>query len=119
MDATEGKERRLILEFRSGVNQLADEQDRRKGIPRDQRVCKLCRTGIEDEFHVLGECGAYRDIREQWRHTIAVPNTYTGGQLVKELLICDNPRKCRAAGKYLRRVMERRELEIKWGIEEL
>ena len=119
LDITEGRARRLILEFRSGVNQLADELDRRKGIPREQLLCELCRVTIEDELHVLEECKSYRDIREQWIRTIAIPSTYTRGQLLKEFLNCDNPKRCRAAGKYLKRLMERRELEIKRGNEAL
>ena len=97
------------------MNQLADEMDRRRGIPKEQRLCKLCRTTVEDELHVLEECTSYKDIREEWMRTIAIPNTFSKGQLLKEFLNCVNPTRCRAAAKYLKKLTERRSLEIKRG----
>ena len=53
-----------IVEIRSGVNQFEDEQGRRKKIPKEQRLCKICGKETENEEHVLLKCTLYRDIRE-------------------------------------------------------
>ena len=32
-------------------------------IPREQRLCKVCISDIEDEYHFVLQCNAYSDLR--------------------------------------------------------
>ena len=38
--------------------------------PPDQRICPLCKTGLEDEEHFLMNCIAYRDPRRDLFNTL-------------------------------------------------
>ena len=59
--------RRCLAKFRTTSANLEIEIGRRHGIPREDRLCKLCgRTNliyVEDEYHVLLECPSYNTIR--------------------------------------------------------
>ena len=48
------------------MNDLEVEMGRRKGLVRAQRTCQVCGM-VEDEAHVLCECGIYEDIRRKWK----------------------------------------------------
>ena len=60
--------RRYLAKFRTSNVSLEIEIGRRHGVPREDRLCKLCgeynRNFIEDEFHVLLECHSYSEIRK-------------------------------------------------------
>ena len=57
-------ERSLTAQFRMGILPLEVETRRFHGVKLENRVCKLCTTGlIEDEFHFLFVCPLYDDIR--------------------------------------------------------
>ena len=36
------------------------------GIPRDERLCKLCGLNEEDEKHFLLNCPVYKSLREKY-----------------------------------------------------
>jgi len=75
LDVLEGQKRRQVVEIRSGVNQLEDEQGRRKRVPKEERVCKVCGNGIENEEHLLLVCPLYQDIRTAWKKDIGVQDS--------------------------------------------
>ena len=50
------KLRRLITQIRLYCHCLPVEYLRRKGVPRQNRICTLCDKAIGSEFHVLAEC---------------------------------------------------------------
>ncbi|KAG6886366.1 hypothetical protein C0992_004366 [Termitomyces sp. T32_za158] len=54
------------------------DQRRPHGVPRPQRLCRLCRGGVEDEAHALIGCNALllRDCRLLFRTRLAQVNNY-------------------------------------------
>jgi hypothetical protein len=49
--------RRYITQIRTSNHPFPIETLRKKGIPRDQRVCHMCKSGcIGSEFHLLFQC---------------------------------------------------------------
>ena len=56
------KGRRLLSRLRSVTNNLRIETGRYEGRPVDDRICKSCNEGIEDEDHFLNKCNAYEEI---------------------------------------------------------
>ena len=64
--------------YRLSDHNLAIEQGRRKNpkIPRDLRICPLCRDEVENETHFLLICNAYSDRNDffDWISNNHVPN---------------------------------------------
>ena len=61
-----------ILRFRMGSHLLPIEQGRHLRLPRHRRVCRLCHTGaLGDERHMLLECPALADLRDEFSPFIA------------------------------------------------
>ena len=54
-----------ITRWRLSNHDLKIEKDRRRDIPRDQRICDLCEV-LEDEEHVIFRCPRYDEIRERY-----------------------------------------------------
>ena len=62
-----------IFRFRMGSHLLPIEQGRHINLPRNRRVCRLCRTGaLGDERHMLLECSALADLRQQYSTLIYI-----------------------------------------------
>ena len=60
-----------LQRFRLGAHDLRVVTDRGK-CARAARVCQRCEGGqVEDEFHMVFECSAYRDIRSRFRPLFA------------------------------------------------
>ena len=53
-----------ITRWRLSNHDLKIETDRRRDIPREQRICDLCEV-LEDEEHVIFVCPRYNEIRER------------------------------------------------------
>ena len=62
--------RKVLTRLRCGVNELRIHTGRFDGLEVDQRVCRLCADGIEDERHFLLTCEQYQDGRVQLWQTI-------------------------------------------------
>ena len=61
-----------ILRFRMGSHLLPIEQGRHLRLPCHRRVCRLCHTGaLGDERHMLLECPALADLRDEFSPLIA------------------------------------------------
>ena len=43
---------RGVLDLRGGANDLEIDRGRQEKKPRAERICKICKDGVEDEFHV-------------------------------------------------------------------
>ena len=52
-----------MAQFRCGVLQLSVETGSFCNFVPDQRICHLCDTGIEDEFHFLCICPIYHNLK--------------------------------------------------------
>lgn len=59
------KTRSLFTKLRLGVLPLEVEIGRRRGLPREERLCKLCNhNAVEDEIHFIFECPALKNQRD-------------------------------------------------------
>lgn len=56
-----------LLRFRLNAHSLRVATGRWQHLPRPQRVCERCTSGlVEDEFHMIFECPAYDCVRERF-----------------------------------------------------
>ena len=53
----------IITRWHLSSHSLFIETGRYDNIPRDQRICKICQIGVEDEYHVFFICSLYSTIR--------------------------------------------------------
>ena len=60
------KFRNAYVRFRTSSHQLIIEHGRYINIERNERLCHLCKTSIEDEYHFLLVCSCYEDLRETY-----------------------------------------------------
>lgn len=59
------KNRSLLCKLRLGTLDLEIEKGRRRNIPREERVCKLCTSGnVEDEVHFILNCPKLANTRD-------------------------------------------------------
>ena len=72
------KQRVAFTKYRLSDHTLQIENGRRKNpkIPRELRICPICRVEVENEIHFLLKCEAYLDREEflNWITTSHVPN---------------------------------------------
>ena len=55
-----------VTKLRTSNHSLMIEKGRWRGVPKEQRLCKVCECNeIEDEIHFLMECSAYRGLRQK------------------------------------------------------
>ena len=65
------RKRSLLAQFRMGILPIALETGRFKGLPIEERTCKLCEMKEkEDEMHVLCSCNLYHSIRNSMYDSI-------------------------------------------------
>ena len=57
------KHRSAFAKFRCGVAPIRLETGRYENIPEQERVCPYCNVFVEDEFHVMLNCGLYENER--------------------------------------------------------
>ena len=60
------KLRKALVQIRTRNNRLPIETGRWQQIPRDERICFLCKANIGDEFHFILECKELNDVRKQY-----------------------------------------------------
>lgn len=53
----------MITRWRLSSHNLSVESGRHYGIPRDQRICPICNTEVENEHHAIFICVLYTEIR--------------------------------------------------------
>ena len=58
-------ERRVLTKFRVSAHNLEIEKGRYIGVKTEDRICKLCNTGVEDETHFLLQCPVLENKRTQ------------------------------------------------------
>ena len=61
-------DRKAFASFRCSATPLLIETGRYSNnqyLPVERRICKICNSGVEDEFHVLMSCQLYEDIRDE------------------------------------------------------
>ena len=58
------RQRRMLAKLRGGVAELRIETGRWRGLPREERVCKNCRSGeVEDAEHLVMRCELVKEER--------------------------------------------------------
>ncbi|MCO5594472.1 hypothetical protein L7F22_048502 [Adiantum nelumboides] len=55
-----------IGQLRVSSHQLAIKSGTASGIPREERICQLCRAEVESEEHQVIRCPAYSELRAQY-----------------------------------------------------
>ena len=68
-------ERRVLTKFRVSAHNLEIEKGRYIGVKTEDRICKLCNTGVEDETHFLLQCPVLENKRTQIINNIKNMNT--------------------------------------------
>ena len=59
------KARNEISKFQCSANKLLVDRGRYQNVERNRRICKNCNKNmVEDEYHFLLACPAYRDLRK-------------------------------------------------------
>ena len=76
------KQRQALTKLRIGNHRLEIELGRHKNIKAADRICKICKDGVEDETHFLVKCKKFENIRKPYLETI-----YT---LCPNLKTCNN-----------------------------
>ncbi len=55
-----------MVKFRAGVLRLRNNVCRWQNIEVCERNCPVCKTDLEDEYHFLLKCPAYKDLRDRF-----------------------------------------------------
>ena len=63
--------RTTLTRLRTGCTCLALDTGRFENIPRENRICPLCKSGLEDAKHLLFECKYKMKSRTNLEHTLA------------------------------------------------
>ncbi|MCO5570832.1 hypothetical protein L7F22_024560 [Adiantum nelumboides] len=58
--------RASIFQLRVSSHQLEIESGRARGIPREERTCRIRLTEVESEEHFVTRCPAYTELRERY-----------------------------------------------------
>ena len=58
--------RHALAQIRTGHHSLEIEKGRYINIPRNQMLCKVCSSNIEDEYHFVLCCNVYDDLRDMY-----------------------------------------------------
>ena len=59
------RERCIMAKFRCRNHNLPIESGCRRGIPRNLRICDLCKKDIGDEFHYIFNCSHFTNLRNK------------------------------------------------------
>ena len=60
------KFRRVLAQFRVSAHGLEIEKGRYSGTARTERICKLGKLSIEDEYHFVLICDIFKDLRVKY-----------------------------------------------------
>ena len=99
LDELNFEERKNVSKLRCSDHALEINKGRHKNIPREQRLCKLCREEVvESEEHFLYNCSFYDNIKNDC--TFLTPETIFKDENIHKL------------GKYLMRAFQKRKLNL-------
>jgi hypothetical protein len=94
--------KQILTRLRTGNSFLEIEQGRHKNIPRERRVCPVCKERTEDEKHFLVECKSYKNERRQLYYETETKPEETGNDEEKVVWILNPTKeKQRAVKKFL------------------
>ena len=82
--------RSIFSQFRIGILPLEIESGRYTRKSLDERICKLCKTDIEDEIHFLCNCISLVDIRMKYLQKLNIANTLQTIDIFCQIMNHDN-----------------------------
>ena len=107
----------VLARFRISNHSLAVETGRYEGLPRNQRICKICEKVhknycIEDELHFVTICPAYHHLRVEHLNCIV---TYRGPveNIFLKIMMSKDPSVIKSFGLYLLKAIKHRQLILK------
>ena len=80
------KFRRILAQFRVSAHSLEIERGRYSGVARTDRICKICQSSTEDEYHFVFICDIYKDLRVKYlpREYIISPSVFKFNKLFSD-----------------------------------
>jgi hypothetical protein len=100
------KGRTLMARLRSGTSDLVIETGRYENKKRKERICRLCRKGVEDEGHFLINSEFYKEIRKECLTNLELKE---GDPKIKDVLLgSGNSEEIREAIKFIKRAFAKR-----------
>jgi hypothetical protein len=77
--------------MRLSAHNLSIEKGRHMSIPRHERFCNICKTGvIEDEFHFLFHCQKYSHHREILERNLLIFSPRSQISNIQKVKLCFN-----------------------------
>ena len=100
--------RSLLAQFRCGILPIEVELGRFRNIDLENRICPMCHSDVEDEFHLLSLCNVYDDLRTvlYTKTSNLYPDFDSFDDVEKFMFINDNMQT--ALSKFLYSAMKRR-----------
>ena len=104
--------RSVLAQFRAGILPLAIETGRFRNLDVEQRVCLICPSEIEDEFHFLMSCPNYAELRINMFTKILSEYDYFNDMEDIEKFIFLNSNCQLEVGKFLVAAWEKRKMTL-------
>lgn len=99
--------RKLICKFRTSDHPLAIESGRYKNIPRDQRLCNLCKV-LEDEAHFFLSCQTNKNLRCELFDDFDIDVKDSSINKLNKILNPNTFQQVKSLGTFIRRSLELR-----------
>ena len=102
------KHRILLTKLRISDQNLQIEKGRhtRPYTRAEERVCLICKKGVEDEFHFVSICEAYNDLRQKFSQNFK--QTITTENEIFKRVINPSAKTAGMAAKYVNDCLKRR-----------
>jgi hypothetical protein len=100
------EDREAMTKIRISAHDLEIERGRYAGLPREERLCKICGT-IEDEFHFLNNCTLYAQPRDSLKRSIDEPLP------ISSLFLANDQHSMRKLAKYIKECINLRNQAVK------
>ena len=110
LDWLRGEELRGVLDLRGGANDLEIDRGRQEKKPRAERICKVCKDGVEDEVHVVAKCNAYQEQRRVVQEKLSLREPLLGMEQFVEMFGSNekNKKQWRVIGRFVVAILSRR-----------
>ena len=104
------RHKRTLSQFRCGTASLRIETGRYEGLPLNERVCHNCPGIVEDELHVITNCPAYHDLRNELYHYCILNNEnfMTISDIDKTCFVLNSTSIAKTTARILFLIMQRR-----------
>ena len=99
-----------MSKLRLSNHRLEIEVGRHTNVKQEERICQLCRNGVEDELHFIVQCTEYDELRDELlpKNILSNQNISDRERFIK--LMCDN--EIKQIGKYIFKSFELRQLSV-------